>query len=91
MIKAIASLVLTVLLAFVANPGPDAHREKLKSEIGARSQLAAVLRLGSLAAFVSDYHTIGLASYSTVNGRIVTYGAFGFVYVPDLNPGSDGK
>lgn len=91
MIKAIACVVLLTVVAFFTNPGPDAHRDKLKAEIGARSQLAAVLRLGSLAAFVSEYHTLGLASYATVNGRTVTYGAFGIVYVPNLTSGSGGK
>lgn len=84
MLKALAALVVLAVVAFVANPGPEAHRNKLKSEIAARSQIAAVLQLGSLAAFVSEYHTLGLASYSTVNGRTVSYGAFGLVYVPDI-------
>lgn len=85
MLKVLIPIVVVSVVAFIANPGPDTHREKLKSEIAARSQLAALLRLGNLAAFVSEYHTLGLASYSTVNGRAVSYGAFGLVYVPDLD------
>jgi hypothetical protein len=85
MVKALISIIVITLVAFLTNPEPEAHREKLKSEIAARSQLAALLRLGNLAAFVSEYHTFGLGSYITVNGRPVTYGAFGFVYVPDTS------
>lgn len=78
------ALALAVVIAFFTNPGPEKHRDKLRSEIAARSQIAALLQLGSLAAFASDYHTLGVASYSTVSGRTMSYGAFGMVFVPDL-------
>lgn len=79
--KSLIAVLVLLLAAFATNPSPEAHREKLKSEIAARSQLAALLRLGNLAAFVSEYHSVGLASYSTVNGRRVTFGALGMVFV----------
>lgn len=91
MIKALVAVVMGLVVAFATNPGPEAHREKLKTEIAARSQLAALLRLGNLAAFVSEYHTLGVASYSTVNGRTVSYGALGIVFVPDMGNGSRGQ
>ena len=84
MIKALVIAVVALLLALALNPGPDAHREKLKNEIAARSQIAAVLRVGNLAAFASTYRTLGVASYSTVNDKVVTYGALGVVFVPNL-------
>lgn len=85
MLKLVAVLAAIVVAAFVLNPGADAHREKLKAEIAERSQLAGLLRLGNVAALASTYHTLGVASYSTINDRRVTIGAFGIVYVPDLN------
>jgi hypothetical protein len=88
MLKAIVTVVVVAALAFWSNPGPDVHRDKLKSEVAARSQLAAILQLGSLAAFASQYHTLGLASYSTLNGRTVSYGAFGLVFIPNIGSGS---
>lgn len=83
MIKLLLILLALVGLAFVTNPGAQAHRDKLKAEVAARSQLAGLLHLGDLAAFVSTYHTLGVASYSTVDDKALTYGAFGFVFVPD--------
>ncbi|CAD5374124.1 conserved hypothetical protein [Rubrivivax sp. A210] len=84
MLKTVIILLVGVALAFVLNPGPEAHRDKLKSEIAARNQLAGVLQIGALAAFASTYHTLGVASYTTLNERRVTFGAFGIVFVPDL-------
>lgn len=84
MLKTIVALFVLVLAAFVLNPGAQAHREKLKAEIAARHQVAGLLRLGHLAAVASTYHTLGVASYSTIRDRKVTFGAFGLVFVPDL-------
>ena len=84
MLKVAAAIALLLLAAFVLNPGAEAHRAKLKAEIAERNQLAGVLRIGNLAALASTYHTVGIASYSTINDRTVTYGAFGLVFVPDL-------
>ena len=84
MLKATLILVVAVALGFVLNPGPEAHREKLKAEIAARSQLAGLLGINRLAAVASTYHTLGLASYSTLNDRLVSYGAYGIVFIPNL-------
>jgi hypothetical protein len=84
MVKALVGVLVVLVLAFLLNPGPEAHRDKLKKEIAARSQVAAVLRIGDLAAFASNYRTLGVASYSEVNNKVVTYGAFGIVFVPNL-------
>jgi hypothetical protein len=85
MLKTLASVVAILVLAFAMNPGAEAHREKLKSEIAARNQLAGLLRLGNLAALATTYHTLGVASYSTIDDKTVTYGAFGIVFVPNLS------
>ena len=49
--------------------------------LAARSPLAGALGLGALAAFTSVYHPLGVASYTTVNDRVVSIGAFGMVFV----------
>ncbi len=82
--KVLAAALILLGAAFALNPGADAHREKLKSEIAARNQLAGALRIGNLAALASTYHSLGIASYSTIHDRKITLGAFGIVYVPDL-------
>ena len=74
--------------AFVLNPSPERHREKIRQAIAERSPLAGALGIGALTAFTSTYHPLGIASYTTVNDRTVSVGAFGVVVV--LQP-SEGK
>lgn len=74
---------LTVALAVFLNPSPERHRAAIKARIAERSQLAAVLHLGDLVAFVSNYHSLGVASYTTANDRTLTVGALGMVFVLD--------
>ena len=72
-----------VLLAFVLNPSPERHRARIKDAISGRSEVAKAFGVGALTAFVSTYTSLGVASYTTVNGRVVSIGAFGIVYVRD--------
>ena len=83
---AIAALAL---LAFVTNPSPERHREKIKQVIAERSPIAGALGLGALTAFTSTYHPLGVASYTTANERTVSIGAFGMVYVRQLTSDKD--
>lgn len=82
LISAVVSGCL-VAAAFVLNPDADAHREAIKSAVGERNQLAGMLGLGALAALTSTYHPLGVASYTTVNGKTASWGAFGMVFVLD--------
>lgn len=84
----VAALVggAVVALAFVLNPSPQRHREAIQQKTAERSPIAGALGLGHLAAFISDYHSYGLASTTTVNGKTVTVGALGIVYVLDPRP-----
>jgi hypothetical protein len=77
----LAALAALVLLAFATNPSPERHRDKIKAAISERSPLAGALGLGALTAFTSTYHPLGVASYTTVNDRTVSIGAFGMVFV----------
>jgi len=72
-----------VLLAIVLNPSPERHREKIKQALGERSPVARVLGLGSLAAFASSYHSLGLASYTKAGDKTLSIGAFGVVFVSE--------
>jgi hypothetical protein len=73
-----------LLLAFLLNPSPERHRDRIRQAVGARSPIAAVLGLGSLAAFASSYHDLGLASYTTAGDQVLSVGAFGYVHVREL-------
>jgi hypothetical protein len=70
-----------LLLALVLNPSPERHREKIAETIGQRSPVARILGVGSLAAFVSNYHSLGVASYTTAGDRTLSVGALGMVFV----------
>jgi hypothetical protein len=77
------AVAVAFVLAIVLNPSPEKHREKIKEAVAARSQLERVLGIGHLTSFVSRYHSFGIGSYSTVNEKIISVGAFGIVIVSD--------
>ncbi len=80
-----AALIVAVALlalAFVLNPSADKHREKIKAAVAERSQLERLLGIGQLTSFASRYHSLGVASYTTVGDEVVSVGAFGLVVVP---------
>lgn len=79
MIFAIAFLALSVLL----NPSADKHREKITQSISERSQLESILGVGQFTAFAARYKSLGIASYTTVNGNVISVGALGMVFFVD--------
>jgi hypothetical protein len=78
---ALAIVAGVLVAAFLLNPSPERHRARIKEAIGQRNQVAGMLGLGSLAAFASSYHSLGLASYTTAGKRTLSYGALGMVFV----------
>lgn len=76
----IVVVAVTIALAAVLNPSPEKHREKIKEAIAARSQLERVLGIGQLTSFVSRYHSFGVGSYTTVDDKVTSIGAFGMVF-----------
>jgi len=76
-------VAVAVILAVVLNPSADRHRDKIKEAIAERSQLEKLLGIGQLTSFASRYHSLGVASYTTVNDKVTSIGAFGIVFVPD--------
>ncbi|MBI3094851.1 MAG: hypothetical protein HYY97_08275 [Rhodocyclales bacterium] len=85
-VSAIAALIV-VALAFALNPSPEKHREEIRKIMAERSPIAAVLGLGAITAFVSNYHSLGVASYTKVSDRVVSVGAFGMVFF--IEPSKD--
>lgn len=76
---AIAASLLAA--AALLNPSPERHRAQIQAAVGERSPMARVFGLGSLKAFASNYHSLGIASYTTSGERTLSYGAFGLVFV----------
>lgn len=86
LISAVIASALTAV-AFLLNPSPEQHRDEIRAAVADRSPIAGALGLGVLTAFTSTYHPLGVASYTTVNERVVSVGAFGMVFV--LPPASE--
>jgi hypothetical protein len=72
---------IVLVLAFVLNPSPDRHRLRIKEALGDRNPVVRALGIGALAAFASNYHSLGIASYTTLRGKTVSIGLFGVVFV----------
>lgn len=86
--------ILTAIVAasataatFLLNPSPERHRDRIRSAVEERSPLAGALGVGALQAFVSEYHSLGVASYTTVGDETLSIGALGVVFV--LDPAGD--
>lgn len=69
--------------ALLLNPSAERHRDKIKTALAERSQLNAALGVGALTAFVSNYHSLGVASYTTAGDKTLSFGALGMVFVLD--------
>lgn len=74
---------ITIALAFVLNPSPDRHRDKIKQVISERSQIERIFGVGLLTSFAAKYHSLGVASYTTLDDKTISVGAFGMVFVAD--------
>jgi hypothetical protein len=75
------SLLVAGILAFALNPSPEKHRRALKNAIAERSQINKLFGVGHLTAFASEYNSIGVLSYTTVDDELTSLGMFGMVYV----------
>lgn len=80
--KTLIAVAIAIALAFALNPSAEKHRDKIKTAIAERSQVERVLGIGQLTSFVSQYHSLGVASYTTVNEKVTSIGVFGMVFVP---------
>lgn len=80
-LTSLIAVAVTAVVAVALNPTPEQHRAKIKTVVSERSPVAGLLGLGSLAAFASAYHSVGVGSYTVVNERTVSIGAFGAVFI----------
>ena len=82
--KIIVAIVALLIAALVLNPSTERHRTEIKASIADRSPLAGLLGIGALAAFASNYHSLGVASYTSIQGRTISIGFLGMVFVLDI-------
>jgi hypothetical protein len=82
-LKIVAVVAALVAAAALLNPSAERHRTRIQQAVAERSPLAGALGVGALAAFVSSYHSLGLASYTSIRGHTVSIGFMGVVLVLD--------
>ena len=78
----LATLGAVLLAARLFDAISDPLLGRLSDHLFGRS-VRAVLGVGALAAFVSNYHSVGVASYTSIRGRTVSVGFMGMVFVLD--------
>jgi len=78
---AVIGVLSVLVLALALNPSAEQHRTQIKAAIAERSPIAGALGIGSLTAFTSTYHSLGVASYTTASDKTGSVGAFGVVVV----------
>jgi hypothetical protein len=75
----IAAIVL--VLAFALNPSAERHREKISTAVAERNPIAGLFGAGAITALASGYYSLGVASYTKANDRVVSVGFMGMVFV----------
>ena len=80
-IRTAAIIAAAVVAAFVLNPDEARHDRAIRDDVARQSSLASVLGGGRVMGWLTRYHSVGVASYTEVDGEVVSYGAFGVVFV----------
>jgi len=80
-VVSVVALAAALVLAIALNPSAERHRARIKEAIAERSPIAGALGVGSLAAFASSYHSLGVFSYTTAGDRTLSVGVLGMVFV----------
>jgi hypothetical protein len=76
-----AIVAILLIAAFLLNPGKERHDRALRGGIERKSAVAGLLGGGRVAGWLSEYHNLGIASYTEIQGSVRTYGALGIVIV----------
>ena len=80
-LTSIIVILLGLVLAMALNPSGERHRQAIRVTEAERSPIAGALGLGALKAIVVEYHSLGIASYTSMDDRVISVGALGFVHV----------
>lgn len=66
--------------AFLLNPTPEQHQAKIRAAVAEHQPLAGALGLGLLKSWTAQYHSIGIASYTTDETHLLSVGALSMVW-----------
>lgn len=75
------ALLIILLLAALSNPGKARHDAAVREKVAAQSPVASLFGVGRLTTWVSQYHSLGVVSYTTLDGKLISVGAFGMISV----------
>ena len=76
-------LAAATLLA-VTNPSESTHRKAIATQFNEERPLAGAVGLGAIGAQVPEYHSVVLASYTTVGNEITSIGLLGMAWTVDV-------
>ncbi len=80
-LKTVIALAILLGTAALLNPSAERHRARISETIAERSPLEKALGVGQLTAFVSQYRSWQIGSYTTVNNKLTSVGLLGMVFV----------
>ncbi len=86
LLSSIIGFLLLIIIALALNPSGERHRSALREAVSDRSPIAGALGLGALTSLVTEYHSIGIASYTVLDDAVMTVGALGLVHVVRTSP-----
>lgn len=72
---------VAIALAFLLNPSPERHRERISAAVAERNPIAGLFGAGAITALASGYYSLGVVSYTKAGDRIVSIGFMGMVFV----------
>ena len=82
----VISLLIVLVLA-VTNPPHESHKEAIRDEVFRQTPLLSMLGIGRLVAWMTEYQSLVVISYTTVDGRLASVGALGQVWITSNSRG----
>lgn len=77
--RAIIFVLAIIALAALSNPPKQRHDKVIREQVRKSHPVLSLFGGGRLASWVAGYHSVGIASYTTIDNEVVTFGAFGIV------------
>ena len=80
--KIAAPLLVVVIILVMTNPNPQRHQAAIRDTIQQTHPVAgALVGFAQIFGDVTAYQSIGILSYTTYRGQVMSVGLFGYVWV----------
>ena len=80
-LRTAAIIVAAVVAAVAFNPDEARHDRAIRDDVARQSSVASMLGGGRVMGWLTRYHSVGVASYTEVDDKVISVGAFGLVFV----------